>query len=81
MTPIAEDPRTWNYYTTPEIKKQIDFNLEDMASLESNKGIDSTEEEKSAINKLMNDCLSRIKDLDIFFWNRLCPSKEEEEIK
>lgn len=79
--PNPEDPNTWLYYTNEAIRKMIDAALETMAKLESQKGADSTTEEKAEINKKMNICLSLIKDFDINFWLRLCPTKNEEVVK
>ncbi len=77
----SEDPTTWVYYTDETTRQLIDAEMQSMASLESTKGIDSTPQEKRLINDQMTGCLNRIKDLDINFWGRLCPSKDEEVVK
>lgn len=80
-TPIRNNPNTWTYYNDPEKRAKIDAHLETMTSLEAQKGIDSTPNEKKLINVELNRNLVKIKELDCFFWERLCPTKDEEVVK
>ncbi len=81
MIPLNAEDQKWLYYTDEQTRKAIDFNLELMTHCESKKGIDSTDEEKNKLNKIMTDCLEHIKLLDVNFWGRLCPTRDEEIVK
>ncbi len=55
-----EDETTWLYYSDHATREKIDVSLKNLAAFESQKGIDSTEEEKIKLNKKMAICLAEI---------------------
>ena len=69
----------FKYYNDPEIRKLIDAELSLIASLNCQIGIDTSKEDKDSLSQRISASLSVIKDLDIEFWDILCPTKDEEQ--
>lgn len=73
LTPKEKRELMGRYMTNQKVKHNIDHRLEQMASLESTLGIDSTKSEISKIRKLQDKLLLEIKDIDPIKYKSLAP--------
>ena len=73
LTPKEKRELMGRYVTNQKVKHDIDYRLEQMASLEATLGIDSTKSEISKIRKKQDVLLKQIKDIDPVKYKSLAP--------
>jgi hypothetical protein len=60
-----------------EVLVKIDKHLKEIAGLNANIGIDSTNAEKTKIRHNINEHMKAIKELDNDFYEIICPDKKD----